>query len=352
MNRLTLTFFLAFSISFSTKLQSQSTLQQNDEVFQRCQKIIFNDDLSKSKVGSADSNWELLQGNQLVKMMEGQKAICFEGSGNFLLKPMSLPGNYLEFEFTIQFDLYCVPGSFGQGVDSTLNIQFKNSVNKTPGTLQVANSFLAYYYPMTKHWHTGGDHEHVFFTNPNKNSHWDHIAISYSERHLKVYVDYMLYMDITNTDMDPENFEISGKCSTIHPVTVKNFTVRKHELSGEMKQLLTEGKLTTYAITFDTNSPAIQSESLHFISDVADLLEKNPNIKIEIDGYTANSGSLQYNLDFSSRRAEAVKMQLVSSGISAARIVTKGLGESNPVGDNNTEEGKAKNRRIEFVVVK
>ena len=81
-------------------------------------------------------------------------------------------------------------------------------------------------------------------------------------------------------------------------------------------------------------------------------MQKSPKVKLDIQGHTDNVGTDQYNDDLSLRRAESVKKFLVSNGIDEARLTTQGFGSSQPIATNDTEEGRAENRRIEFVIVK
>jgi outer membrane protein OmpA-like peptidoglycan-associated protein len=78
-------------------------------------------------------------------------------------------------------------------------------------------------------------------------------------------------------------------------------------------------------------------------------MKDNPDLKFEIDGHTDNSGVSAHNLTLSQQRGDAVKAQLINMGIEASRLTTKGFGDSKPISDNNTLEGKANNRRVEFV---
>ncbi|MFI5134791.1 MAG: hypothetical protein ACHQD9_02955 [Chitinophagales bacterium] len=242
MNRLTLTFFLAFSISLSAKLQAQSTLQQNDEVFQRCQKIIFSDELSKATVGKADSNWETLQGNQQVQTAEGIPALSFNGNGFTVLKLKSLGESYLRGEFTLEFDAQ-KSNTVNWGLDSVLLIYLNNADNKSQAMIGVSSNGAVYYYPDTKFYpdlqagNSSPDvkRDYSLFSKPNKNSVWAHVAVSYSEMHLRVYIDYVLCLNITNTEMSPANFLIGIKDSDTHTVSIKNFKLAAHEPSDEVK---------------------------------------------------------------------------------------------------------------------
>jgi outer membrane protein OmpA-like peptidoglycan-associated protein len=82
---------------------------------------------------------------------------------------------------------------------------------------------------------------------------------------------------------------------------------------------------------------------------IVGVLKDNPDLRLEIDGHTDNSGAAAHNLTLSQQRAVAVADQLVKMGVDASRLTTKGFGDSKPISDNNTLEGKANNRRVEFV---
>jgi outer membrane protein OmpA-like peptidoglycan-associated protein len=115
-------------------------------------------------------------------------------------------------------------------------------------------------------------------------------------------------------------------------------------------KLITEGKFVTRGLLFDVNSDKIKPESAGALKDIADVLKENADVKIKIVGHTDADGDDAKNLDLSKRRAASVKSYLVSEfGISAGNIETDGEGESAPVDKNTTAEGKANNRRVEFI---
>ena len=117
-------------------------------------------------------------------------------------------------------------------------------------------------------------------------------------------------------------------------------------------QLVTERMvITLHGIYFDFDKATIKPESRPALEDAAKILNENPTIKVEIQGHTDSIGSDKYNLRLSQKRAQAVVSYLVQNlGIDAGRLTAKGYGESRPVADNNTEEGRAINRRVEFVI--
>lgn len=110
-------------------------------------------------------------------------------------------------------------------------------------------------------------------------------------------------------------------------------------------------KTTLENIFFDFDKYELKPESKTELSKVIQFLQSNPNIKIEIAGYTDNKGTYSYNLDLSENRAKAVFDFLIENGISSYRISYKGYGQADPVASNENERGRAKNRRIEFKVI-
>ena len=104
-------------------------------------------------------------------------------------------------------------------------------------------------------------------------------------------------------------------------------------------------------VFFETNKWDLQPASVYELSNLILLLKDNPTAKINIKGFTDNVGKPQDNLALSEKRAKAVKDYLVQNGIGAARLSSKGFGEKQPVADNNTEAGKALNRRTEIELI-
>lgn len=110
----------------------------------------------------------------------------------------------------------------------------------------------------------------------------------------------------------------------------------------------------TYAamVMFDFDSAEIKSEAYPMLDEAALILKKNPEIKVEIDGHTDNIGSAAYNMNLSERRAKSVMDYFVDKGIESERLTIKGFGFTRPAASNDTEQGRAKNRRVELTPVK
>jgi outer membrane protein OmpA-like peptidoglycan-associated protein len=103
-------------------------------------------------------------------------------------------------------------------------------------------------------------------------------------------------------------------------------------------------------IFFDTDRYELKPTSISELTKLLELLQKNPNLKVEISGHTDNQGSAEYNIVLSQNRARAVFDYLTSNGISPSRLTFSGYGLSRPIDSNDTPEGRANNRRTEFRV--
>ncbi len=122
---------------------------------------------------------------------------------------------------------------------------------------------------------------------------------------------------------------------------------KKPEIAVEKgKAIILEG------VKFASGSARLTPQSKIILDKVVRTLQEYPEIQVEIRGYTDNTGSLAGNMRLSQKRAEAVRAYLIEKGIDGSRIKAKGYGPQNPIADNKTAEGRAKNRRIEFFRIK
>jgi OOP family OmpA-OmpF porin len=115
-------------------------------------------------------------------------------------------------------------------------------------------------------------------------------------------------------------------------------------------QKLFDEALADRDIEFDSARATIRSSSNDLLDKLADVIRQCPDAKVEISGHTDATGSTSYNQALSERRAVAVRDALISRGADAANLTAVGYGESRPIADNNTREGRARNRRTEFKV--
>ncbi|MFD2563932.1 OmpA family protein [Aquimarina rubra] len=179
-----------------------------------------------------------------------------------------------------------------------------------------------------------------------------HISIWKQKQRLRVYIDEQKVFDI------PRAFEkatVIRNLKFYSQTTPENtfyylgnirYAVGKPDMRNK---LITEGKLVTYGITFDTGKATVKSESYGTIKKIANVLSDNTQVNVLITGHTDADGDDVSNQKLSERRAISVKNLLVDEfGIDASRLKTSGKGESEPIAKENTPEAKAKNRRVEF----
>jgi OOP family OmpA-OmpF porin len=105
-------------------------------------------------------------------------------------------------------------------------------------------------------------------------------------------------------------------------------------------------------VLFDFDSAEVKSEAFPMLDEAISILKKNSEMKVEIDGHTDNRGPAAYNMKLSERRAKSIMQYFVDQGVEAERLTTKGFGFTKPAASNDTKQGRAKNRRVEFTPVK
>jgi len=121
------------------------------------------------------------------------------------------------------------------------------------------------------------------------------------------------------------------------------------DASSLKDELDKSGHVAVYGILFDTGKATLQPQSESVLGEIQKLLEQDADLKLRIDGHTDNVGSAAANQALSEKRAQAVRDWLVAHQVAAARLSAQGFGATKPVADNSTEDGRAKNRRVELV---
>ncbi len=135
-------------------------------------------------------------------------------------------------------------------------------------------------------------------------------------------------------------------------LTILQLEEMKQEVTSAdiLTALNTTGYIALY-INFATGKADIAPESQKAVDEIAEMLKKNPSLKISVEGHTDNVGTPATNKTLSEKRAQAIMASIISKGIDKSRLMAKGWGQDKPVGDNRNEEGKAKNRRVEIVKI-
>lgn len=115
------------------------------------------------------------------------------------------------------------------------------------------------------------------------------------------------------------------------------------------ESLQNKGKFVVNNIQFAFNRADLKPESMSIIETIAEMMEAHPEVRLSVEGHTDAQGASNYNQELSAARAAAVRQALIDKGIASGRLKAVGFGESQPLADNNSDAGRAKNRRVEFV---
>lgn len=179
-----------------------------------------------------------------------------------------------------------------------------------------------------------------------------HIAISVNGTFTKAYVDNVRVVNDPDAITRPIKYVgiLMGTITNEQSENVMITNVRLAEGGKDIASALdTDGKIITHGILFDTGSDKIKPESQPTLKSILALLENDPALKFSIEGHTDNQGGKGINQPLSERRATAVKNWMTGKGIDSARLKCKGLGDTKPLSDNKSAEGRANNRRVEFI---
>ena len=299
--------------------------------------VIFDDNFNDDADGEFPAHWGLEKGQAIINKVSGVPAFCLT-QGNYVeVTPrLKTKDDYLPDNFTIEFDFFPTDGASNPG------LLFGNGDNKT-GFLFFGKDVSSSYFPKDFSANYPGDNDHF-------NGKWHHAAMIRKGNQIKCYLDQyrvLVMPDVSGIKLT--RVEVGGIGGMEHPIVFRNFHIAAGGNMNLIGKKFTDNKIVTHGINFDVDKATIQPESMGTLNMVVAVMKDNPDIKFEIDGHTDNSGTAAHNLDLSQQRADAVKTQLVGMGIDASRLSTKGFGDTKPISDNGTSEGKANNRRVEFV---
>ncbi|GAB1359010.1 hypothetical protein MASR1M31_07890 [Porphyromonadaceae bacterium] len=302
--------------------------------------VIFEDDLKGEQKGEFPSKWDLIEGNAEIAQINGENTLAIVGYT--YITPLFKDSSFkLPDEFTLEFDLF-IDENEGENA-----IEFTNSNDEV-----IANSL--FWKDNTRflfNWNNNTNErtsEETF-----NNSHgWHHYALSFNKRAMKVYMDEKRVANIPNIVEKPVKVKFFARGpednSSFH---IKNIRIAKGAVPLYDK-LMTDGKIITYGITFDVGKATIKPQSMGTINEIFSILQKYPDLKFSVEGHTDNTGNAISNQALSEARAKAVCDKLQQMGIDATRLSATGHGMNKPLDSNDTPEGRAKNRRVEFIKIK
>ena len=305
--------------------------------------IMFEDDLVGEQMGEFPSKWDLLEGNAEIASVNGKTVISLTDISTEIMPLMENQKNYLTEAFTLEFDF--LGGSDEKSIYCDYIIHLKNIEGEDVATINLNGTASGWAYTS---WITAsGEQRETRSAAPAKEEEWNHVALSFNKRALKVYLNGSRIVNIPNCAR-PQYFTLQRPSWADHINLMTNVRLCKGAVPL-YNRLITDGKIITYAITFDIGKANIKPESMTEINRIAQLMKDNGDLKFEVQGHTDNTGTVAGNQKLSEQRAQAIVNKLVEMGIAANRLSAKGMGQSAPLADNSTDEGRAKNRRVEFV---
>jgi outer membrane protein OmpA-like peptidoglycan-associated protein len=335
--------------------------------FKRGSVIMFQDDVTAEQVGEFPSKWDMFSGTTEVKTIAGIKAI--NPTDNAQIQPLiKEQGAYLPEEFTIEYDFYYwptdnVPGNDGIGLnDMKLILAVTKDRSEYPHEGGDEGDWTAFV--LTHGVHSSS--EHYYYFNGNKKGDftysfkkgWNHVALSFNKRAMKVYFNNKRVVNLPRVNQ-PTWMCFQVPYEYINLTFIRNVVIAKgavalydrnaQDVSAVEKAIAETGKFVTNNILFETGKATLKSESMTEIEKVAAYMKKNPRVRFEVQGHTDNQGSDKVNDPLSQQRAEAVVKALANLGVDDFNLKAVGKGSHEPVADNKTEAGRAKNRRVEFI---
>lgn len=307
--------------------------------------IIFEDLVDNEQLGEFPSMWDLKKGAAEVATVNGKKAITFGGENTTIAPLMKDMTNYLPEKFTLEMDLIMAPARQN---DSWYELNFYNADKREIMNMYIdnkVNNCVEWTYTSTSGDRISGSFDTRGLIQTND---WHHLAISFNKRALKIYIDGIRIANIPNMSQ-PANFDFQlikmNGCKT-------NYVTNIRLAQGAVPlydRMMSDGKFITYGITFDVGKATIKPESMGEINRIVQLMTENPDLKFSVEGHTDSTGNAASNQTLSEQRSQAIVAKLVELGIAQDRLTAVGKGQNSPIADNNTDEGRAKNRRVEFV---
>lgn len=320
-------------------------------------RVLFYDDFSADHIGDFPSKWNTNGSGEVVHIATPDKHF-FQLKGGALYLPITKRA--LPDEYTIEFDLRT--SGLDKEISSTTFLDiildesrtFQKGQNRAAASLSFCQ-FISNGLELVSYGGSMGtirntikeDYRKAMVTGA-------HISIAVNKSRFRLWINENKWVDVP-TFMPPGAAHLK-----LHLRGFDTDYKRMKVLIGNVKiaaggvnlrnKLISEGRWITTGILFNVNSSGIRPQSYGVLKEIATVLKDNPEVKVKIIGHTDSDGSKNINLKLSKERAASVKRILTKEfGITSSRMCTDGKGESDPVADNQTTEGKAQNRRVEFI---
>jgi outer membrane protein OmpA-like peptidoglycan-associated protein len=296
-------------------------------------RILYAEDFSQDRVGDFPKRLEFVKGNMEVVEWKGGRFLRSNASSIVNVKlPETLPER-----FTVEFDINTGTAHMKNVL---LTSPLDGSLSKYPGS----------YFQMTASAGVAGNGPesttHTFRLRDELTPVRIHVDGSY----VKMYLDEQRVANIPNAELPRTNtlqFHVIG--SADHPTYLGNIRIAAG--GRELYDVLeAEGRVSTQGILFATGSDRIRPESTPTLEQMGTMMTDHPDLRIAIVGHTDSVGDDASNQSLSERRAASVRRYLIETyGIDQSRLEDQGKGETEPVADNATPEGRQENRRVELI---
>ena len=304
--------------------------------------VIFEDSPSSDEEnGEFPSRWDLSSGAAEIGEMNGEPVIMFlNGGGTIVPYLKNSNEDYLPEIFTVEVDVWFEKGNDFHRYWIRLRDD-KNQWNLGPSNqIEIYANGIDF---LSTNKRYPGTESLNWAENPTGK--WRHIAIAFTKGKMKVYMDDTRLVNVPHFEENPTGITVRAESDNMF---VKNIRIAK----GGVKyydRVLSEGKIIVNGIKFDVNKATLKPESMGPINKIYQLMKKNPELNFSVEGHTDADGDETSNQTLSEARGKAVMEKLISMGIANNRLKSTGFGESKPLDNNSTPEGKANNRRVEFV---
>ncbi len=321
--------------------------------------VFFEDNLQGEQMGEFPSKWDLIDGSTDVASMKGKKCIHFE-PGTRIEPLMTNQTSYLPDFFTLECDFWMNDPK--TDLNNCYEFEFNKSNDENIYEIRIGESYdklevTCRYKSVAGDWRDSGGGK----TWELKKNDWSHFALSFNKRAIKIYINGKRVINIPNSQaadrVKIHQADWGGFHGNKNYLTNFRFAKGGNELYAQQttdmsaveKAIAETGKFVTNNILFETGKATLKPESMAEIQKVADFMKKNPSVRFEVQGHTDNQGSDAVNDPLSQQRAEAVVKALEQLGCDPFNMRAVGKGSHEPVASNSTDEGRAKNRRVEFI---
>lgn len=332
-----------------TAESKQSTADYNSYDFVPGDKIIFQPDLSAESDAELPARFTIKRGNAEIQSYGGEKILHLNKGGQVTITPLMDNDNYLPAQFTLEFDMMYEndrPNYFASVNDFAVRF-FGAGDNNYEGYGLSLFLLRSNERVVLGDFKAGSNLVNSAVKQAlNTNNVWHHIALYVRKNIAKAYIG-------SSRVAATNNFPVGAAKVAILTDGSYGFKIKNVRLAAggddKYNKIVTEGKFITHGITFDVNKSTIKPESMGALNEIAKLMTDHGDLNLEVNGHTDSDGNAAANMKLSEERAAAVRNKLIEMGINASRLTIKGNGSTQPIDNNKTQEGKANNRRVEFV---